>query len=210
MILKDATYEAYGYEVWELPPQSDKPILAACDDCGEERETSKHAYYSLCLSCAMKGKTNAFGHKHTEKSKAKQSVTMIGKYSGKKNPNFGKTTPDAIKAKISASMKGKNHYNYGKHGAECSSFRGGLKAAWKRSQAKRKRELGYILLCPLEEGEVGHHIDNEHVIGIPKEVHAQFSGYTREKHRALVLKWLKVNDKKKYRLVFLIFKNRNM
>ena len=55
-----------------------------------------------------------------------------------------------------------------------------------------------------EQGEVGHHVSNEHVIGIPKEVHLSFSGHKRRKHRTLVLNWLKMHDKKKYKIVLCI------
>lgn len=31
MILEDATLEAFGYEIWELSIQSNRPIWTACD-----------------------------------------------------------------------------------------------------------------------------------------------------------------------------------
>jgi hypothetical protein len=69
--------------------------------------------------------------------------------------------------------------------------------------AKRKRQLGYTLLMPLAEGEVGHHVTNEFVIGVPADAHNNIGG-RREKHRALVLQWLKANDKKKYKMVLCV------
>lgn len=72
---------------------------------------------------------------------------------------------------------------------------------WAKTKAKRKRDLGYMLLMPIKECEVGHHVTNEYVIGIPEEVHRLLSGHKRRKHRTLVLQWLKVNDKKKYKIV---------
>lgn len=84
-------------------------------------------------------------------------------------------------------MSGENHPRY-----SC-----GKNIARNRATAKRKRELGYTLLMPLAEGEVGHHVTNEYVIGIPKKDHNSIGG-RRKKHRTLVLQWLKANDKKKY------------
>jgi hypothetical protein len=57
---------------------------------------------------------------------------------------------------------------------------------------------------PLEEDEVGHHVTDEYLIGVSKEVHEKFSGHTRKKHRTLVLQWLKTHDKKKYNLVLCV------
>lgn len=185
MILEEATKEAFGYYPNTLKPQSNKPIIAACDDCGKKRKIYKCAYRSLCRSCVQKGK-----------------------FTGEKHPNFGNRGAESFNYINGFRTEDPKEYMRLYHKKYLKTING--KNAILKNNAKRRRELGYILLLPLEEGEVGHHIDNEHVIGIPKEVHAQFSGYTREKHRALVLKWLKVNDKKKYRLVFLIFKNRNM
>ena len=37
MIFKDATYEAFRYEIFELKLQSNKPIIAACELCGKFR-----------------------------------------------------------------------------------------------------------------------------------------------------------------------------
>jgi hypothetical protein len=59
---------------------------------------------------------------------------------------------------------------------------------------------------PLAEGEVGHHVTNEYVIGIPADVHNSIGG-RRKKHRMLVLQWLKANDKKKYKLVLSMLAN---
>jgi hypothetical protein len=69
MIDEELTNAAFGYYSWELKSQSTKPILAACDDCGKERETSKHAHHALCISCALKGNKRHFGRKHTKTSK---------------------------------------------------------------------------------------------------------------------------------------------
>lgn len=88
---------------------------------------------------------------------------------------------------------------------ESTNYKGGKKLAGKRQNAKR-RHLGFILLTPLKEGEVSHHVTNIYVIGIPKEAHEKCNG-NREGHRRKVLKWLKFNDRRKYSLVIAIFKN---
>jgi len=52
MILKEETFEKFGYYVGKLSHGSDKPILARCDKCGKVRITTKHAYRALCHLCA--------------------------------------------------------------------------------------------------------------------------------------------------------------
>lgn len=54
MILEEETYKKWGYYPRDLKPQSGKKTLAACDDCGKVRVTSKNHYYALCRSCAQK------------------------------------------------------------------------------------------------------------------------------------------------------------
>ena len=56
MILEEETFKKYGYYSWEWKPPSNKPILAACDRCSKIRETTKHAYHTLCKSCSLKGR----------------------------------------------------------------------------------------------------------------------------------------------------------
>ena len=73
MILEDATKEAFGYYASELTLQSGKPILAACETCGEFKVTTKNYYYTFCISYSMKGKTAS------DKTKAKLSLIQKGK-----------------------------------------------------------------------------------------------------------------------------------
>lgn len=79
LILEEATKEAFGYWPRDLKAQSNKPILAACDECGKLRETSKDNYCALCKSCAKKCRI------WTEEQKARMSAAT----KGEKNPNFG-------------------------------------------------------------------------------------------------------------------------
>jgi hypothetical protein len=186
MILKEETFEVFGYEVWELLPRSSKPIIAACDNCGKVRLASKNKYHALCRSCAQKGKMHTEGHK----------ANISAKMKGKRNC-LGNTLTGKHKAKISASNKGKHL------GENNSHYNGGKKVSNARHNAKRKRQLGYTLLMPLEEGEEGHHVTNEYVIGIPKDIHQSIGG-SRKKHRKRVLQWLKTNNKKKYKKVLCV------
>lgn len=160
----------------------------------------------------VKGKNNPMFSKHSwnfgkavgKETKAKLSVAMKGKYLGEKNPMFGLTGKDCpnfgthpteeTKALMSAAHKGEKNYNY----------KGGKKASKARSRSKRDRQLGYTLLAPLVEGEVGHHVTNEYVIGVPEEVHQRLCGGTRKQHRTKVLQCLKMHNKKKYKLVLCI------
>ena len=109
-ILEEETYKKFGYYPSDLSLYSGKKILATCDDCGKIRETSKHSYRSLCLSCANQ----------TEERKQKLSRVLTGRrlskehkrklseaHKGKKNPRFGKHLSKEVKEKISKANKGK-------------------------------------------------------------------------------------------------------
>ena len=183
MIFKDATYEAFRYEIFELKLQSNKPIIAACELCGKFKVLRRADYRTFCNSCSrvLGGKNK--GEKNP----------MFGKI-GKENPVFGLHRSKATKALIS-----KNHADFG--GKKHPQWKGGKKIRRARSRAKRDRELGYTLLMPLEEGEVGHHFTDEDIVGIPKRIPEKLSGDKSEKHRVKVLEWLKVNDIRKYKTV---------
>lgn len=57
-------------------------------------------------------------------------------------------------------------------GPEHPLWTGGDKVSKPKSNAKRKRELGFILLNDYEDlSWVGHHLDKDHVLYIPKELH---------------------------------------
>lgn len=88
---------------------------------------------------------------------------------------------------------------------DASGYRCGKKINNAKKHAK-KRHLGFSLLMPLEEGEVGHHVTDKYVIGVPKGPHEKITG-NREGHRRKVLNWLKINDRRKYTLVVLVLKN---
>lgn len=97
MILEAETVIEYGYLAIDLPPHSEKPILAACNGCGNVRETSKKDYCSLCRSCASK----------SEYLSDKSIAKMSDAHKGIKNYNFGKEFTDEHKANLSAAHVGK-------------------------------------------------------------------------------------------------------
>ena len=178
MILEEATHEAFGYYPSALKSKSNKRILAACDICGEFKVTRKNEYRTLCGSCSLKG--------HTVTEETKRKISKVHK---------GKTLTAEHKQHLSD-----NHADF--RGEKSGSWKGGKKVSvWRKNATRRK--LGYILLMPLKPGEVGHHITDKYVIGIPEEVHRKLVG-RRKKHRTKILQWLKTNDKKKYKLVLCI------
>lgn len=124
MILEDATFEAFGYEVWELKSKSGKPIIAACELCGEFRVCEKHLYHTFCQSCAQRGKHRTEEHKRkmsegrkgiacTEETKRKISKGNKGKIRSDEckrensNAHRGKHLTEVTKRRISESEKGK-------------------------------------------------------------------------------------------------------
>ena len=193
MILEDETFEAFGYYASDLKPRSNKPIIAACELCGKIRIIAQEDYRTFCKSCSRKGT-----HRSDE---ARQKMSDAQK--GAKNHNYGNPMSEEQKQKISESGKGKQagrkNPNYDKRGAESSNYKGGLKLAKKRTNAKR-RTLGSTFLLVLRPGEVGHHISNECIIGAPEEVHRKFSGYSREEHKTRMLEWFRINDLVKYQI----------
>jgi hypothetical protein len=188
-----------------------------CRSCsmilGEKNKGEKHYNFKKHLSTEIRAKLSAANKGKTLTEERKANLSMIQK--GKKNPNY-----KGGKIKCTCSTCGKEFTVYpsyikgggGKYcsiicmgiaerGEKNSRYNGGTKVARLRSHAKRRQQLGYTLLMPLADGEVGHHVTDEYVIGIPKEMHQSFGGRSRKKHRALVLQWLKANDTIKYEMV---------
>ena len=54
MIDEDRTMQLFLYTGDELKPQSNKRIVAVCDECGTYRVVPKYAYRDMCRSCAAK------------------------------------------------------------------------------------------------------------------------------------------------------------
>jgi len=139
VILEDATFEAFGYEVWELSQKSNKPILAACELCGEFKVSTKHSYSTFCHSCGValgdtrKGKKNCnFGKRGKETNGFKGGpVKCICLCCGKKfyvnrykrNHGGGKFCSNKCKNEV---LRGKEHHFFGVCGEKCHNFKGGL------------------------------------------------------------------------------------
>jgi hypothetical protein len=66
---------------------------------------------------------------------------------------------------------------------------------WKKSKAKHRR-LGFVPLNKPFKDSDGHHLDKEHVLYIPKELHSSirhcvWTGWKMKEINAKALKWLK-------------------
>lgn len=89
MILEEETFAKLGYYPANLKPNSNKKILAACDDCGKIRVIRRQGYRSLCSSCWRKGENNPFFEKqHSQATKDAISEANKGRLSGENNPNW--------------------------------------------------------------------------------------------------------------------------
>ena len=103
---------------------------------------------------------------------------------GKDNPNWRGGKPHCIECGrelVSRSairckecshnfQKGENHPLYGIKGEDNPSWTGGRLITWIRHSAKRK-EMEFIPLNKSFVNSEGHHIDDKHVIFIPKKLH---------------------------------------
>jgi hypothetical protein len=156
MILEAGTLIEYGYLAMDLPPQSYKPILAACEDCGKVRETKKALYRALCISCALKGHKHALGSKRSDKEKREHSDAM----KGAKNPFYGKQHTEETKTVLSVANSGENG----------PTWRGGvsfLPYCIKFNRAYkcmiRERFGNECFLCSKNEADNGKKLDAHHV-----------------------------------------------
>ena len=137
-------------------------------------------------SIAMTGERNPnWGSHHTQEHKEKQSIANKGQIPWIK----GKHHTEEARAKISASAKGRPSWLKGKHipeetkmkmrasqkkGSENHGWKGGMRLSWLRSNAKRRHgalSLGHESINEPFPGSEGHHMDREHVIFIPRELH---------------------------------------
>lgn len=104
MILKLATFEAFGHWPSDLSYGSGRKILTACDDCGKIRVVQNRHYYPLCISCSKKG------IQISEITRQKQRDRRLGE----KNPNFGKHHSEATCKKIGDANRGQKSPYFGK------------------------------------------------------------------------------------------------
>lgn len=105
-----------------------KKFKYVCSECGKEvysttkPDQCKTATY-ICVSCRSINHNPFKGKHHTEEYKQKSSERMKGKYSGEKNPMFGKNIKDYMsdeayeqwKKNISKSVSGEKNPMFGKN-----------------------------------------------------------------------------------------------
>ena len=173
MINENKTLENFGYNSNNLSKGSRKKVYAICKSCGREKLLEMMEYnrtQGRCHKCAMEqcnssGKNNSFyGKHHSNESKVQMSKSKKSTHSGSKNPMYGKHHSEETKHKQSKMNSGEKNPNW----------KGGKKISKARANAKRKR-LGFISHNKPQKDFHGHHIDFNHVIFIPKELHMSIS-----------------------------------
>ena len=127
-----------------LSPEHKAKISAA--NTGKVRTVEMRARISM----AQMGNTKRLGSRCSEETKVKISIA--------------KTNPSAkTREKMSTAKRGKT-------GLLSNRWGGGMQVSRRRTSAKR-RALGFIPLNQSFDGCEGHHVDNELVINMPKELH---------------------------------------
>ena len=171
MINEDKTFELFGYTSDMLKQYSYKMIIAVCKFCGDERKITMRMHTKTngrCRACYIQQidcfgeNTSFYGKSHTKKTKSKMSQSKQGIYDGDKNPMYGKHHSKETKRKQSEVLLGENS----------PLWKGGKKIS--RAKAKR-RQLGFIPHNIPHENFHGHHVDFNHVIFVPKELHMSIS-----------------------------------
>lgn len=148
MIDENITFILFKYISNTLTPGSHKKVLRICDICKEERLVQYRLCTNLCLKCSRK----------TKKYRLKLSNSKIGKHHS-----------DETKLKMSKSKQGM--YD----GDKNPRWKGGKKMAMARRKSKRRKLFGFILHNKPQKDFYGHHLDFNHVIFIPKELHISIS-----------------------------------
>jgi len=156
-------------------------IYCACG-CGEQLEKFNKwgKKRKFIYGHHTRGTNNPFfGKKHSKETLQKQSLIKIGKPSSL----LGRHLSEEYKKKLSlvkidkpSIFKGKHHSEESKRkmslarsGNKCYKYIDGCSK--QRHQSKRRRNLGYITLNERFKGSHGHHLDKDHVLFIPKELH---------------------------------------
>lgn len=157
MILEKETYEEFGYSPLDLKPQSNKKIVAVCDNCGEVRVSKKQSYRSLCLGCSRKG----------EKSPVWKGgkVKRICEFCGTEFPLFPSQIKNGRGKFCSTSCAGKSH-----KGENGLNWQGGLsfepychKFNNEFKEYIRDKFGRVCFLCPTTEVENGQRLSVHHV-----------------------------------------------
>jgi hypothetical protein len=137
------------------------------------------------------------GKHHSEETKKKMSESL----SGKNNPMFGRYQSDETRQKLSEVRKGKHYPKLSEamkgkivpKGEDNPCWKGGARASHSRRKSKR-RSLGFIPQNKFFEGAEAHHLDNERVLFIPKELHGSIkhcleTNKNMEKINTLAVQW---------------------
>lgn len=128
-----------------------------------------------------KNRLSNLGKKRSDETKRKQSIVRKNMYaSGYVHPMKGKHRSNETKRKISEGrkrnkrgfpLKGHTVSKETRERIRASLWKGGKQLSYRRAAAKRKGRLGFEPINELFEGCEGHHIDENHIIFIPKELH---------------------------------------
>ena len=136
----------------------------------------------------------------TDDTKKKISATLMGHPVSLETRekisriNRGRPMSSEAKAKISASEKGRTISAEWLARLGAANWKGGREVTQRKHDAKR-RTLGFLPMNTWFEGCEGHHINNNDVIYIPKEMHKGvkhdiWSGRNMEQINALACAWL--------------------
>lgn len=151
MINENITFVLFRYTSNKLSRGSDKKVLRICSYCKEERLVKYRQCTDLCHTC--KCKTKEYRKKQSENN------------SGKNHPMYGKPASDKTKLKMSKTKQGMCD------GDKNPNWKGGKKLTNARRNAKRRKLFGFIPHNKHQENFHGHHLDFNHVIFIPMELH---------------------------------------
>lgn len=106
-------------------PQSNKKIVAICDECGKERELCFCDYGDLCKSCGISKRWESPEAREDHSMRLKKTYVenpdLLESKRGKNNPMYGKEHIEETKQKMSDNQPdktGKNNPFYGKHHTE--------------------------------------------------------------------------------------------
>lgn len=133
MIDEEATFQQFGYTSKYLRPNSNKKIIAICDnsDCKKVRILSFQSYCKLCHKCTCQ--TDEYREKQRMASTGKSPSIVTRKkmsisHSGKNNPNYGKN------------LSGENSPNYGKKRSPeiCEKMRIAQQKHWEDPKQREK------------------------------------------------------------------------
>lgn len=111
MIKEGWTLIVFRYTSDDLAPQSHKPVIAACDECGVIREVMKGKYRDMCPKCAHR--TSEFRTTLSEVAKNRPPISeetrekLSAASTGEKNPMYGKHHTAESKKKVSVGNFGK-------------------------------------------------------------------------------------------------------